>query len=238
MCPQRPITEAPSPYRPDRPVDRQPSSHDILRGDTARALKSSVAFAHQTAHRKREKRGTTTMKYAALALLTACLVRPLVLAQSRPDDATVAFDVVSIKPHKVVERGARIGFEPGGRFVLTNATIAGLVLTAYPTPTGDSSVHQTGSGRNGSISRRAPGSSRPRISSKYSCAACLPIDSSSSRTTSLRRSRSTTSSSRGLMAVLVRGCGGSMSTVRRTSRLRIRDRRRQRGRRCRRAPTG
>ena len=78
------------------------------------------------------------MRYVAGTLLTAALGLPHVLvAQTKPADQPVAFEVVSIKRHTVVERGARIGFEPGGRFVLTNATIAGLILTAYPTPTGD-----------------------------------------------------------------------------------------------------
>jgi uncharacterized protein (TIGR03435 family) len=70
-------------------------------------------------------------------LLTLALASPLSVGAQQRTDATLAFDVVSIKPHKVVERGARIGFEPGGRFVMVNATMAGLILTAYPTKTGE-----------------------------------------------------------------------------------------------------
>jgi uncharacterized protein (TIGR03435 family) len=78
------------------------------------------------------------MRYAALALLTLSFAGPMMHAQSKPaGTANLAFDVVSIKPHKVVERGGRIGFEPGGRFVMVNLTVAGLVLSAYPTKTGE-----------------------------------------------------------------------------------------------------
>jgi uncharacterized protein (TIGR03435 family) len=76
------------------------------------------------------------MRYATLALLTLSCAGPILHAQSKPaDTASVAFDVVSIKPHKVVERGGRIGFESGGRFVMVNVTVAGLILWAYPTKT-------------------------------------------------------------------------------------------------------
>jgi len=59
-------------------------------------------------------------------------------AQSKPaDTASPTFDVVSIKPHRVVERGGRIGFQPGGRFVMVNVTVAGLIAWAYPSKTNE-----------------------------------------------------------------------------------------------------
>ena len=77
------------------------------------------------------------MRLAATACLAfAATLSAVVTAQQQPD-AKLAFDVVSIKRHTVVERGGRLGFQPGGRFVMVNVTAAGLILTAYPTSTGD-----------------------------------------------------------------------------------------------------
>jgi len=78
------------------------------------------------------------MTCATRACLTFVLTVPTLLtAQQQPVETKLVFDVVSIKAHKVVERGARIGFEPGGRFVMGNVTVAGLILSAYPTKTGE-----------------------------------------------------------------------------------------------------
>jgi len=78
----------------------------------------------------------TTMTAAVLAVfvLAAALPGPQVKVV---DGQNVAFEVVSIKPHKVDERGARIGLQPGGRWVMVNVTTAGLIMTAYPSKTSE-----------------------------------------------------------------------------------------------------
>jgi len=43
----------------------------------------------------------------------------------------VAFDVVSITPHKTFERGGTLRFQPGGRFQGTNVYVLALVATAF-----------------------------------------------------------------------------------------------------------
>lgn len=55
-------------------------------------------------------------------------------AQSQTaESATLAFDVVSVKPNKSGDGRARIGRQPGGRWVMINVPATGLILTAYPT---------------------------------------------------------------------------------------------------------
>ncbi len=46
---------------------------------------------------------------------------------------SLAFEVASIKPHNGGDAGGSIGREPGGRWVMSNIAIMGLIRSAYPT---------------------------------------------------------------------------------------------------------
>jgi len=51
-------------------------------------------------------------------------------AQSPPPKAP-AFEVVSIRPHKTLERGGSLKFQPGGHFEGTNIYVLALIATAF-----------------------------------------------------------------------------------------------------------
>lgn len=64
------------------------------------------------------------MRHVAFVfLITASLS-----AQSPP-----SFDAATIKPSSPDARGGSIGFEPGGRWVMVNAAMGGMIRSAYPT---------------------------------------------------------------------------------------------------------
>jgi uncharacterized protein (TIGR03435 family) len=67
------------------------------------------------------------------ACVFASSVVPLI-GQQQADQKPLAFEVASIKPNKSGSTGISIGGS-GGRWTMTNVTIAGLILTAYRTPT-------------------------------------------------------------------------------------------------------
>jgi bla regulator protein BlaR1 len=64
-------------------------------------------------------------------LLTAGFAALACIAASGQDKAKPAFEVASIKPAKPGQRGMRVEFDPGGRFVASNMSLRFLIQQAY-----------------------------------------------------------------------------------------------------------
>jgi len=74
---------------------------------------------------------------ALVAVLMVCLASMLwAQTPSTPDPANVAFEVASVKTNKTGSGSAGFGGS-GGRWTMTNMPLAGIILTAYPSPTNE-----------------------------------------------------------------------------------------------------
>jgi uncharacterized protein (TIGR03435 family) len=63
-------------------------------------------------------------------LAAACLVAPAFATFSQAQ-ATLSFEVTSVKPNRTGDRSSRFQLLPGGRFVATNTTVRALLQAAY-----------------------------------------------------------------------------------------------------------
>src|SRR6516225_7514303 len=73
------------------------------------------------------------MRHVAFALLfLAASAIALAAQEARSPSAPVEFDVVSIKRHDTNDFAGGMRTMPDGTFVMTNATVAGIVLFASP----------------------------------------------------------------------------------------------------------
>ena len=73
------------------------------------------------------------MIVTSIAMLIAIVAVVPLEAQSAPP-ANPTFDVASVKPNKSAGGPFAIGFQPGGRFIATNATLRDLIAVAYGKP--------------------------------------------------------------------------------------------------------
>jgi uncharacterized protein (TIGR03435 family) len=69
---------------------------------------------------------------SALCSLLFALCSPLCMPRlAVAQTASPAFEVISVKPNKSGEAGARVGMSPNGRFQATNVTLLALIRNAY-----------------------------------------------------------------------------------------------------------
>src|SRR5580765_8113318 len=74
-------------------------------------------------------RGATSMKRAGLCFLLSVVMDATALAQA--PDRLPSFEVASVKKNTSGESRTSMRTQPGGRFVVTNARLKGLIATAF-----------------------------------------------------------------------------------------------------------
>src|SRR5687768_10418398 len=74
-----------------------------------------------------------TMRKAATLLATGVLISSVLIAQSKPADENLTFEVVSVKSNKSGITDTRWGRYPGGGWFMLNMAAAFVIRQAYPT---------------------------------------------------------------------------------------------------------
>jgi uncharacterized protein (TIGR03435 family) len=74
------------------------------------------------------------MRRVLIIVVVGILVFPSVQARAQSDAKPLAFEVASVKPNKSGSPQVNFAPEPGGRFVITNASLMDMVGVAFGTP--------------------------------------------------------------------------------------------------------